>query len=97
MREAKGRSVIVGCVGVLCFALYWAAWLVPQVADALPNSINRKVPRIEHFSYESTVDCNSSDPRFEVEVGCRCCKLHHAGGCLHSICKGRAVSFNANA
>jgi ABC-type microcin C transport system permease subunit YejB len=38
MLGAKRRSDIVGCVGVLCFALYWVAWLMPQVADALPVS-----------------------------------------------------------
>jgi hypothetical protein len=38
MPEAKRQSTIVGCVGVLCLALYWAARFVPEVADAFPVS-----------------------------------------------------------
>lgn len=38
MPEAKRQSMIVGCVGVLCLALYWAARFVPEVADAFPVS-----------------------------------------------------------
>jgi hypothetical protein len=33
MLEARRRSTIVGCVGVLCLALYWAARFVPEIAD----------------------------------------------------------------
>jgi hypothetical protein len=38
MPEAKRQSTIVGCLGVLCLALYWAARFVPEVADAIPVS-----------------------------------------------------------
>jgi hypothetical protein len=38
MPEAKRQSKVVGCVGVLCLALYWAARFVPPVADIFPDS-----------------------------------------------------------
>jgi hypothetical protein len=38
MPEAKRQSTIVGCLGVLCLGLYWAARFVPGVAAALPDS-----------------------------------------------------------
>jgi hypothetical protein len=38
MLGAKRQSTIVGCVGVLCLALYWSARFVPGVADAFPVS-----------------------------------------------------------
>ena len=38
MPEAKRQSTIVGYIGILCLALYWAARFVPGVADTFPVS-----------------------------------------------------------
>jgi hypothetical protein len=38
MSEAKRQTMIVGCAGVLCLALYWGARFVPAVADTFPVS-----------------------------------------------------------
>jgi hypothetical protein len=38
MPEAKRQSTVVGCVGVLCLALYWAARFAPAVADIGPEA-----------------------------------------------------------
>jgi hypothetical protein len=38
MPGAKRQSSVVGRVGVLCLAFYWAARFLPQVADIFPES-----------------------------------------------------------
>jgi hypothetical protein len=38
MADSGSRSTIIGCVGVLCLAVYWAAMFFPQVANILPDS-----------------------------------------------------------
>jgi hypothetical protein len=38
MGEAKRYSAIVGSVGVLCLAIYWTAWLAPDIADTFALS-----------------------------------------------------------
>jgi len=38
MADSGRRSTIIGCVGVLCLAVYWAAMFFPQVANILPDS-----------------------------------------------------------
>lgn len=38
MPEAERQSTLVGCIGVLCLALWWAARFVPEVADMFPVS-----------------------------------------------------------
>ena len=38
MADSGRRSAIIGCVGVLCLAVYWAAMFFPQTANILPES-----------------------------------------------------------
>jgi hypothetical protein len=38
MADSGSRSTIIGCVGVLCLAVYWAAMFFTQVANILPDS-----------------------------------------------------------
>jgi len=38
MAYLSRHSTAIGCVGVFCFALYWAARFVPAVADSFPES-----------------------------------------------------------
>src|SRR5260370_26946920 len=38
MADSGRRSAIIGCVGVLCLAVYWAAMFFPQIANILPES-----------------------------------------------------------
>ncbi len=38
MAGLSRRSTIIGCVGVLCLALYWASMFLPGVANTLPVS-----------------------------------------------------------
>jgi len=38
MAEAKRHSTIVGCVGVLCLAIFWTAWFAPGIADTYAGS-----------------------------------------------------------
>jgi hypothetical protein len=36
--DSGGRSGIIGCVGVLCLAVYWAAIFFPQITHILAES-----------------------------------------------------------
>ena len=36
--DSGGRSAIMGCVGVLCLAVYWAAIFFPQITHILAES-----------------------------------------------------------
>jgi len=38
MRDSGRRSPIIGCAGVLCLALFWAAKFSPAFANTLPGS-----------------------------------------------------------
>jgi len=38
MADSGRRSAIIGCVGVLCLAVYWAAMFFPPIANILPES-----------------------------------------------------------
>jgi len=38
MADVSRKSATIGCVGILCITLYWAARFVPEVADTLPES-----------------------------------------------------------
>jgi len=33
MADSGRRSAIIGCAGVLCLAIYWAAIFFPQIAE----------------------------------------------------------------
>ena len=38
MEETGRRNTIVGCVGVLCLAIYWTARFAPEIADTFTLS-----------------------------------------------------------
>jgi hypothetical protein len=68
MADSASLSTIIGCVGLLCLAVYWSAMFFPQVANILPDSSFGKCVVFGVFLAGFTVVHSCSYTGFKVVV-----------------------------